>query len=354
MTKLAHEEKYENKHPRKHIRHKKLLYFGIPIAAILLVSITLFLVLRKPAAEKTTLPVAATSNANSLSSTLPSASSGSTVSESSATSNGSGTIDYGAYTGKWYDEASQNKSDIMKQGGNSLEIISINQSQMIFSLTAITNPPANRIAQISNISGTVSGDTVSFAFTDDGWGNGGKGTLKLKNNEIYAKVEITEPDSSAQMNLAMQCYFKKVSGISVSTSAPVELSQILTYFPDIRGRLGEETKKSYLDDATGYEIHTFGAVEVSVDVASETVMQFLIDFTSTQAKKAYTFDDLDGTATYHQIVSKYGASKDISSADGEKTIGYWFKQKSGYYVKYTFDSGGKLKNIYCFGSGGAD
>lgn len=359
MTKLAQEEKYESKHPKKLEQHKKLLYFGIPIAAVLLISLTLFLVLRKPAAEKTALPVVDTSSVDSLSSTSSFASSEvsepeSTVSEGSAISSGANTVDYGTYVGKWYDEASQNKSDIMKQGGDCLQIVSINAKQMVFSLTAVTEPPGNRIAQISNVSGTISGDTVSFAFTDDGWGNGGKGTLKLKNNEIYAKVDITEPDSSAQMNLAMQCYFKKVSGASVSTSAPVELSQILTYFPDIRGRLGEETKKSSLDDATGYEVHTFGAVQVFVDVSSDTVKQFLVDFTDAQVRKAYTFDDLDGTASYDKIIAKYGASKDTYSANGEKTIGYSFKQKAGYYVKYTFDSTGKLKNIYCFDTAGQD
>lgn len=346
MTKLIEEKEIPNTSIRKPKRRKWIVY--IAVAVLLIATEIARDFLQRPKVQNTAALITSSESANKTlpsSSTVPSSFSSKNVPSSDSPSQFA--VDYNSYVGKWYDEPSINKSDIEIQGGNCLQIVSVSGNQMVFSLMSVTEPPGNRIAKIDNVAGQISGNDVFFAFTDDGWGNAGKGALKLKNGEIYAKVTITTPNSVAQMSLSMQCYFKKVK--ETISSEPIELSQILTYFPDIRGRLGEETQKSFLDDnATGIEVHVFGAVEVFVDFRSDTVKQFLADFTKPEAKMKYTFDDLDGTVTYNKLISKYGASKDVSSADGEKTVGYNFKQKSGYYVKYTFDSDGKLKNIYCF------
>lgn len=340
MTKLIQEEKVSEKPPQKPKQKKWIIYIGIA-AGVLIVAVILWAILRQPA--KKNIPAAASAVSAVSSRAVPSS-----ESVSSETSDVSSSVNYDSYVGKWYDEASQNKSDIMTQGGDCLQIVSANSTQMVFSLTAVTKPPTNRIAKIDNVTGQVNGNTISFAFSDDGWGNAGKGTLKLKDGEIYAKVEITEPDSSAQMSLSMQCYFKKVQETSSSqSSAPLDVSQIIEDYSGIRGKLGEETAKSYIDKDTGYEIHTYGAVTVSIDSAhNDTVMNFLIDYTKIKDKKQYCFDALDGNATYKDVTDKYGTSSNESPNNIGKEVGYEYR--NGYYVKFIFNKSNNITSIYCF------
>lgn len=78
---------------------------------------------------------------------------------------------------------------------STLQVTSKNDSSITFSLTC--SDIAENVASISNIEGTINGDTVNFTFKDDGYGNAGTGTLTFGKDNVKFKIQktTTNPDA---------------------------------------------------------------------------------------------------------------------------------------------------------------
>lgn len=79
---------------------------------------------------------------------------------------------------------------------NTLSISSVEESHITFALTS-TNPEGNQTASITDISGRVSGNTVTFEFQDDGYGNAGSGTLVFDGTQAVFSITKSEVNPEA-------------------------------------------------------------------------------------------------------------------------------------------------------------
>lgn len=118
-------------------------------------------------------------------------------------------VDMLSYCGTWYNKDFEGE-DPMLEGGNILKIISINEDTVIFDLCSYQSPPSSRIAELNGITAKIIDGKSEFIFGDDGWGNGGIGTLTFMENEIYVNIKLTSVSSDSLWSIGSDVIFKKV------------------------------------------------------------------------------------------------------------------------------------------------
>lgn len=77
---------------------------------------------------------------------------------------------------------------------STLVVSSVDDDKMTFTLTSIDSEDASHTATISNVTGSIRKNTVSFAYSDDGYGNAGNGTIIF--DETTAVFSITKTTSN--------------------------------------------------------------------------------------------------------------------------------------------------------------
>lgn len=102
-----------------------------------------------------------------------------------------------SYEGQWVDTGFQM---IQLEGyeapfGTELMITVLEGQTAEIRIYDISSPPANRIASVeTTIEFNEEGEGI-FSFDDDGWGNVGKGTIKLKDGQVSVIIESKPGDS---------------------------------------------------------------------------------------------------------------------------------------------------------------
>lgn len=101
------------------------------------------------------------------------------------------------------DDVESNIKEGNWSGSNStLAVSSKSDKTITFTLTSLDPNNASNVASISNIQGTIDGDTVSFSFDDDGYGNAGTGTLSFAKDSVSFTIQktTTNPDAEWSIN----------------------------------------------------------------------------------------------------------------------------------------------------------
>ena len=137
--------------------------------------------------------------------------------------------DYTQYTGKWIN-VSGSVDDVYQYGGVLLEINSIENNTMTFSITHVSTNAAY-IAIADDITATIEDDTAKFTYNDS-FGNAGEGTLLLKEDSIAAVVTDTTPGEGAGYSVATNVTLFKYAAGAASNSAERDYTASNYVFPD--------------------------------------------------------------------------------------------------------------------------
>ena len=278
------------------------------------------------------------------------ASNGEDDSKESVTSEGEETTKPSDYEGVWYDAACMDASTIPEQnGGYELIIYSIEDEQILFSLWSYQASPASRIAQVEYIKADIEDDgVVEFQYEDDGWGNKGKGQIKLGFQEVEVSIQITSPDENAMWSLRGDVTFKK-SANEVPDKSRDFLGLIGRDYYDVINVMGLSETGSELDEYSG--MYHYLEDDIRILEENSTIYSVYIDYSDMNAYERgnYKFSEfIDGNSTYGQIEKNMGEITSTLDYNGENIT--CFKTKETLfetYLKVTFRDG-VIQNIYYF------
>mgnify|MGYP002408315276 CR=1 FL=1 len=156
-------------------------------------------------------------------------------------------MDYTQYIGKWIN-ISGTVDDVYQHGGVLLEINSIENKTMTFSITHVSTNAAY-IAIADDITATIEDDRVDFTYYDS-FENAGEGTLLLKGDSVVAVLSDTTPGEGAMYSVATNVTLSKYKAGAASNSAERDYTASNYIFPD--------SDKSYLvqNDLWTYDLDT--------------------------------------------------------------------------------------------------
>lgn len=219
-----------------------------------------------------------------------------TISESSAPSQS--VLDYSSYMGIWCDDDT-NADSIALEGGRMVEVVSVNDDLVRFTYTKISSAPHNRIAIISNVNTQIVDGVGTFTFDDDGWGNSGKGKIKLLENEVYLETTITSKNESSMWDIGGQVYLTKDD----ETIFDLRFSEsgLGKDFDEVKSMYGEEIKDSetVMND---YEIHYYDGFSVDVDIETNKVIYIAVDYLQPGfAKTSPCYGEINGNSNYDDV-----------------------------------------------------
>lgn len=283
-------------------KKKNVLIPVLAIVAVLIVSLLLYFVLHAL-------------NNNSGEQVL-----GETVSESSTPSQSE--IDYSSYMGIWCDEGT-NADSIALEGGRMVEVVSVNDDLVRFTYTKISSAPHNRIAIISNVNTQIVDGVGTFTFDDDGWGNSGKGKIKLLDNEIYLETNITSKNESSMWDIEGQVYLTKDD----ETIFDLRFSEsgLGKDFDEVKSMYGEEIKDSETV-MNNYRSHYYDGFRVDVDLDSNKVIHVAVDYLQPGfAKTSPCYGEINGNSNYDDVYRVHGEPNVNKLSEG--------------YVAYNVDHG---------------
>ena len=247
----------------------------------------------------------------------------------SAVSNGSG-IDYESYTGVYFDSDNSASSSIMETGGIELRLLSYDDFDDSFelSLTLISAPPSNRVAEISHIKAVADEDKARFTFEDDGWGNAGQGTITFQGNHVYLETVVTAGDPNAmwQLDITNQELIK----MSVDNQYLRDLTELL---PDIHTAayyLGGEVMPN--QDIESYVLHTFADAEIYTYYGSDEIYRITLEYDTLEKKQKYKFGELNGFTKFSDIEDITWGS---TYMDGDLIV-YTYEKMNGYHTELRF------------------
>jgi len=104
--------------------------------------------------------------------------------------------------GLWVEKKNIKKTEeqLSIDGAIYFELKSLKNNILAGHFFSISAPPSNRIADVE-IKTEIKNGKGTFTYTDDGWGNSGKGTVEIKGDSILFTFKETKSDSSAMWNL---------------------------------------------------------------------------------------------------------------------------------------------------------
>ncbi|NOU78391.1 hypothetical protein GC101_05800 [Paenibacillus sp. LMG 31459] len=150
-------------------------------------------------------------------------------------------------TGLWVEKKDIKNSEeqLLTDGAIYFELKSFKNNVLTGHFFSISSPPSNRIADVEIRTEIKNGKGI-FSYTDDGWGNSGKGTVEIKGDNLLFGFKETKSDSSAMWNLGSfsVTLYKSNSGSNVdvkafegqwSTPGSDELAFKLTIKSDTKG-----------------------------------------------------------------------------------------------------------------------
>lgn len=146
---------------------------------------------------------------------------------------------YTQYIGSWQD----NNGDIYQSGGTLLEIKSIKNNAISFSLTKVFSN-GNILTFVDNINAQVKNDEVSFNYTDSR-DNSGEGTLKFKDSSITAILTTTQKGEDSTYAADTNAILHKSDASLQQNSVNTEPNEYI--FPDSNVRYLSESEVMAID-----------------------------------------------------------------------------------------------------------
>lgn len=139
------------------------------------------------------------------------------------------TMDYNSYIGVWQERAG---SDVEKEGGVKLEILSVDGSTMKISMGFYDAADPSRYIRAEQIGAVLKDGAAYYTFSNDGYGNSGNGVLTFKGRDIQWKSTINK-DTAATYQV-----IKVSNSVNIAEEKPKEPQ------PEAR-----ETSEKRTDDA---------------------------------------------------------------------------------------------------------
>ena len=75
---------------------------------------------------------------------------------------------------------------------STLIVTQVAKEQMVFTLNTLDVNDSTHVATLSDIEAIWDGQTASFSFTDDGYGNSGSGTIQFDGNKAILQIQLTK------------------------------------------------------------------------------------------------------------------------------------------------------------------
>ncbi len=232
---------------------------------------------------------------------------------------------------KWVDEDSVGKKDVAAQGGFLLHIHEVTKDHVIFDLFSYVDGNA---ASAKDITAKTVGDSISFAFEDDGFGHSGNGNLHFRDGAIDVDVIVNDniplPEGvhSLAMNEAMVPQVLPLSpGIDVSEFVHID---------DVKATL-KETAETVVEDEM--KTYRFGAVTVKTD-AQGAVIASEIDFSDENTRLAYCYECIDGTMSYDTVKQYFGKANEDYKESPTDILVLAYQFENGHKVRFVFDGQG--------------
>ena len=280
--------------------------------------------------------------------------------------------DYSGYEGEWKNASSEVTLTIEKTHGNTV----------MFSVSKAISGQAE--ASLKSAVAKIEDDIASFEFSDDGYGNSGKGRLIFGKESIICSVTVDREDGGEWyvQSLAMDSEkLQKADSAAeseqpsqISDSANTESSAAVEQIPkqtetsiDLRIRhyfylspydvtydFGEVVSHEFSPETTdtmgGY---TF-KYQTGISVFSQstlnvgTVDTIVVDY-SVVSKTAFIFGDVDGNSTYDDVIRLMGTPESTYKSQDDLAMRYYTGDRA---VDFLIDSStSKVIGFWVFKSG---
>lgn len=229
--------------------------------------------------------------------------------------------DYSSYIGLWCDKGS-NINKIIENGGNLLEIISVNDNVIRFTFTKTSLAPHNRIARISNVATEIIDGVGNFTFDNDSWLNSGIGKIKLLGDEIYLETTILNANEDAMWHIGGRFNLTK------SESSIIDFKNydyLGADFDEVKNQFGEKISEttSVMDIV---ETHYYSGLTVNVDKATNTICYILVTYSGLPITKSeLCYGEINGNSRYDDVYRVLGEP--------------WYNNISNYTISYIVDGG---------------
>lgn len=230
--------------------------------------------------------------------------------------------DYTQYIGLWSDK-NNDIDNLTENGGNLLEIISVNDDVVRFTFTKTS--AYNRIARISNVSSKIIDSTGTFTFDDDGWQNSGTGKIKFIDDEIYLETNITSRNDNAMWDIGGSFYLVKSEN---SVTDFESYNYLNANFDEVKNHFGEEVSNTpnALDNT---DLHTYSGLSVFVNNKTNKIVSITVEYSGIFSKTQLCYGSINGNSTYDDVYAKLG--EPIYNNISEGHIGYIVNGNNLYF-----------------------
>lgn len=215
--------------------------------------------------------------------------------------------DYSNYIGLWSDK-NNNIENLTENGGNLLEIISVNDNIVRFTFTKTSSPPYNR----SNVTSKIIDDVGTFTFDDDNWQNSGTGKITFLGDEIYLETTVLNSNDSAMWDIGGNFYLTKSDSSVIDFESYNCLNE---NFSNIKNYFGLETK-DVENSFDRCDIHTYSGFRVTVLKETNNIVGINVEYSSNALSKTQLcYGSINGNSTYDDVYAKLGepTHNDISN-----------------------------------------
>lgn len=217
------------------------------------------------------------------------------------------------YCGTWYNKDFTGEDPAL-EGGIVLNVISINDKKIIFDLFSYQEPPQSRVAEIYNIEADIVDKKAEFVFRDDGWGNGGLGTIIFLKDSLCISIKLTTISSDSLWTLVVDNEFKKVSedyeNDSIDFSGLIGVN--IELLKDKMKGIGCELEEGPYNGAYQYE-------GVVINTVEGEVVSIYVDYTIMEEGFRDTFNfsaRINGRTEYEYLKQRFGEPVLVSNDFG--------------------------------------
>ncbi len=237
--------------------------------------------------------------------------------------------DYTQYIGLWSDK-NNDIDNLTENGGNLLEIISVNDDVVRFTFTKTSSSSSfNRIARISNVTSKIIDGVGTFTFDDDNWQNSGTGKIKFLDDEIYLETNITSRNDSAMWDIGGSFYLVKSDSSIIDFESYDYLNKD---FDEVKNQFGEEIEEA-VSASDKWDIHYYIGFDITVLKETNKIVSITVEYSANKLTKSnLCYGNINGTSTYDDVYAEMGepSYNNITYGDVSYVV-------DGNYINFTFD-----------------
>ena len=258
--------------------------------------------------------------------------------ESASGNQGETALDINAETfcGTWYNKDFEGE-DPELEGGNVLKIISVNKDKVVFDLASYQEPSGMRVAEIMGVEADIEDGKAEFVFRDDGWGNGGIGTLIFFEDKVCVNIKLTMINSESLWQLGTDTEFKKVDEGYVNDTVDfygLVGMDIAVAKERLKG-IGCELQDGAYKGSYQYE-------GIVIDTLDDVIVTVYVDYTMLPdgyRERLNFFTKVNGNADYEDMETRLGKPADTW------VLGPWYvstfkvPEQEGVFFDIAFEEG---------------